>query len=331
MDNKLYKKIKTFIKENLFFIIVLLLIITINVVRLPWSIYAPGGTINLNNRLENTKYKTTGSFNMTYVSFIKGNIPTLLLALINPSWDIIDNNELTLEGEELEEAEIRDRLSLKQSVSDAILLAYNKAKIDPEIISKKIYVSYIFDKSKTELKIGDEIIEFDGNKLNSFEELRNYISALELNTKVKLKVIRNKKELEVTSTTYELEKEIKLGVAASEINEYSKDTVSYKEKIKESGSSGGLMLTLAVYDSITKEDISKGKKICGTGTIDSEGNVGEIAGVKYKILGAIKDDCDIFLSPKENYNEAKKELKRNKSKIKLYKVETFDEALAKLS
>ena len=148
MDNKLYKKIKTFIKENLFFIIVLLLIITINVVRLPWSIYAPGGTIKLNNRLENTKYKTTGSFNMTYVSFIKGNIPTLLLALINPSWDIISNNELTLEGEELEEAEIRDRLSLKQSVSDAILLAYNKAKIDPEIISKKIYISYIFDKMK---------------------------------------------------------------------------------------------------------------------------------------------------------------------------------------
>lgn len=331
MDNKLYKKTKLFIKENIGFAIILILIILIFTVRLPWSIYAPGGTINLNERLENKKYKSKGSFNMTYVSFVKGNIPTILLAIINPSWDIINNSELTLEGEELKEAEIRDRLALKQSVSDATYLAYKTANIDLPIFSKKVYVSYIYDKTKTDLKIGDEIIEYNGKKINSFEELRDYISSLDVNEKVSLKVIRDKKEVNVIGVTYELNKEIKLGVAAAEINEYASNVIDYIDRDKESGSSGGLMLTLAIYNSLIKEDITKGNKICGTGTIDINGNVGEIAGVKYKILGAIKNKCDIFLSPKENYKEAKKEIKKNKSNIKLYEIETFNDALVKIS
>lgn len=331
MDNKLYKKDKSNIKENIIFAIILIITLILFYVRLPWSIYAPGGVIELNKRLENVSYKSKGSINMTYVSFIKGNIPTLLLALINPSWDIVSNSELTLKGEELKEAEIRDRLALKQSVSDATYLAYNKANIPLNIKDRKIYVSYIYDKSKTELQIGDEILEIDNIKVTSFANLLDYVSALKENKTIKVKIKRNNKEEQVTSTTYVLENEIKLGIAVSEINEYEKGAIYYKDKDKESGSSGGLMLTLAIYDSLIKEDITKGKKICGTGTIDSDGNVGEIAGVKYKILGAIKNKCDIFLSPVENYKEAKKELKDNKSKIKLYSVSNFDEALEKIS
>ena len=47
------------------------------------------------------------------------------------------------------------------------------------------------------------------------------------------------------------------------------------------------------------------------GTIDEDGNVGAIGGVKYKMLGAQKDGADIFFVPKENYDEAKKVYKKN--------------------
>ena len=77
--------------------------------------------------------------------------------------------------------------------------------------------------------------------------------------------------------------------------------VEIKMRNKESGSSGGLMMALAIYNSLTQKDISHGKNIVGTGTIDIEGNVGEIDGIKYKLLGAKKKHADIFFVPTENY------------------------------
>ena len=98
-----------------------------------------------------------------------------------------------------------------------------------------------------------------------------------------------------------------------------------KTKNSESGSSGGLMTSLAIYNSLTKNDITKGKIIAGTGTIDASGNVGEIGGVKYKILGSKK--ADIFLCPKENYDEAMKVKKENELNMKIVSVESLKNAV----
>ena len=95
----------------------------------------------------------------------------------------------------------------------------------------------------------------------------------------------------------------------------------------ESGASGGFMMTLAIYDALTNSNFSKNKKIAGTGTIDGEGNIGEIGGIKYKILGALEEKADLFFVPKENYEEALQTLKENKGDLKLIKVEHFEEVL----
>ena len=87
------------------------------------------------------------------------------------------------------------------------------------------------------------------------------------------------------------------------------------------------MLSLAIYNAITEEDITKGKTIVGTGTIDILGNVGKIDGVKYKILGAEKNKTDLFICPKDNYDEAMKVKKEHNLNINIISVETFDEAI----
>ena len=95
----------------------------------------------------------------------------------------------------------------------------------------------------------------------------------------------------------------------------------------EGGSSGGLILALGIYNKITGDDILKGRNIAGTGTIDNDGNIGEIDGIKYKIAGAVKDKMDIVLVSPDNYEEAKKIIKDNNYKIELVKVSTFKEAI----
>jgi len=74
---------------------------------------------------------------------------------------------------------------------------------------------------------------------------------------------------------------------AEDIKEVIKEMYGYELQIK-----------------IPNDLILNNKKICGTGTIDESGNIGEIGGVKYKMLGASKNKCDVFITPKENYEEA---------------------------
>ena len=87
-------------------------------------------------------------------------------------------------------------------------------------------------------------------------------------------------------------------------------------------------MTLTIYSYLNNIDLTHGKKIVGTGTIDRNGNVGEISGIKYKLMGAVKEKADIFLVPQgENYIEARN-LKNEKSyDIDIVPVETFKEAL----
>ena len=91
------------------------------------------------------------------------------------------------------------------------------------------------------------------------------------------------------------------------------------------------MLSLAIYNSLIDEDITKGKKVVGTGTIDINGNVGKIDGVKYKILGAVKNKANLFICPKENYDEVIRVKKNHNLDIKIISVETFDEAIEYLN
>ena len=90
-------------------------------------------------------------------------------------------------------------------------------------------------------------------------------------------------------------------------------------------------MALQIYNYLTEEDITLGRIISGTGTIDENGLVGQIAGVKYKLKGAIKNKADIFIVPiGKNYEEAINEQEKNNYNIKIIGVSTLDEAIKHL-
>jgi PDZ domain-containing protein len=62
--------------------------------------------------------------------------------------------------------------------------------------------------------------------------------------------------------------------------------------------------------------------------IDSYGNVGDIGGVRYKLIGACHGDADVFIVPDgKNYKEALKVKEKEGYNIEIVGVENFDEAL----
>lgn len=332
MITKIYEKGKKFIKENYKSLIVLLIIFMVFTIELPYSIYTPGGAVNLNERVDvENKENVTGSFNMAYVSMVKGSIPFLLLSKVFPDWDIVKKEEITAKGETMDELMMRERLYLKESMDNAIINAYKQAGKEINIKNTINNVSYISEESQTDLKVGDQIISVNGINISSLRELKEIVEKLNEKEKVTLKIKRKDKEREAYAITYKIEGVTKIGI--SFVTTYDYETipeVKIKSKSTEAGSSGGLMMSLTVYNQLTSEDITKGKKIVGTGTIDVDGNVGEIGGVKYKLIGAVKNKADVFICPEENYEEALKVAKDKDYNIKIVSAKTFDEALEKL-
>ncbi len=332
MFAKIYAKIKEFIKENYKYLIFFIVVYLLFTVELPYSVYTPGGAVNLNDRITiKDGYNVTGSFNMAYVSMVKGSLPFLAIAKILPDWDIVKKEDLTIEGEDMDDMIKRERLYLEESMDNAVINAYKKAGKDIDITKINNSVTYIDKKAKTNLKIGDNIEKVNDKEISSLNDLKEIIEELDANTQVKLEIKRDNKLKEAYATTYKTEDGIKIGVSIITTYDYEEDPeVKIKSKTSEMGSSGGLMMSLTVYNKLVKEDITKGKKIVGTGTIDVDGNVGEIGGVKYKLIGAVKKKAEVFICPKENYEEALSVAKEKNYDIKIIEVSTFDEALEAL-
>ena len=327
----LFNNIKKYIKEYYKIIIVYILILTTFLIEFPYYISAPGGLINTDDKIKTTEnFQMKGSLNMAYVSEIHATIPTLLVSVFNKDWDVEKETEVKNDNETIEEKNYRNKMLLEEANDTALLVAYKHSDIDYQVTNNKVYVTYIDELAQTDLKIGDQIVKVDNQKITDKNSLFSYIASKNIKDKITIEVKDmdgNKKRRK--ATLINVLDEPKVGAVITETFDVeSSEKVKFNFKDSESGSSGGLMLTLAIYSHLNQIDLTDGKTIVGTGTIDINGNVGEISGIKYKLIGAVNKHADIFLVPEgENYEEAKKVKKEKGYDIDLVPVETFDEAL----
>lgn len=330
--NKLYEKIKNFIKNNYKFLIIYSVLLLLFTVRLDYEVYTPGGLSNLNKRvIVEDGYTSKGSLNLTYVNAKKGIIPMILLSYVVPSWDLVSLDDQRIEDEEYEDIVLRGKIDLKSVKANAVISAFKEVGLNYNIVNTDLTVYYVFNNSVTNLKVGDIIKSVDDVKVNSLSEFKSEINKKSEGDTVNFKVIRNGKETLKTGKVYVSEDSKLIGIYITSVMEVSTDKeVTFKFKSNESGSSGGIMSALEVYNQLTSYDITKGKVISGTGTIDSEGVVSEIAGVKYKLKGAVKNKADVFIVPSENYDEAYDLVKENNYKIKLIEAKNLHQVLEEL-
>lgn len=314
---------KKFLKENLRFIIFMIILITVVNIELPYYIEAPGGTINLTKRIDKNYKKENGSLNMLYVTEYKGNIVTVLLSKIIKSWDLFEISNQQVSNEDAHDIYVRNKVMLDNSINNATYVAYNYA--GKNLTIKEIQNIVIATTKDNGLKIGDIILSIDNYDVENNKTIKEYLSSLDPGDKVNLKIKRNDKE-ETISITIDEDKLIGIMLITNYIYE-TPDDLNINFRSGEGGSSGGLVLALGIYSEITGTDILKGRNIAGTGTIDIDGTVGEIDGIKYKIAGAVRNKMDVVLVSPYNYEEAKQVVKENNYNIEIVCVKTFEEAI----
>lgn len=320
-------KIKRFIKENYRFLLLMILIVLFFNIRLPYYIMAPGGTINITDRvvMEDYKKDNNGSINMLYVSEYEGTPASILMAKLR-NYDIESNKERQISNESVKEINRRNTIMRDNSLDIATMVAYRESGKEITIKeNKNIVIARTLDNG---LEVGDIILSVDGMSCDDVSEIKKVINRKEEGEYVTFKILRNNKEKEIKSKIVLSENTKVVGVVI--ITEYDYDIspkIDIKFKNSESGSSGGLMLTLTIYNAINDEDIIKNRKIAGTGTISSDGTVGEIDGVKYKIMGAAREKVDVVFVPTANYEEAVMVNNKYKYNLNIVRVDSFKETI----
>ena len=93
-----------------------------------------------------------------------------------------------------------------------------------------------------------------------------------------------------------------------------------------------LAWTLGLVDRLTPGDLSGGRIVAVTGTIDAAGDVGPIGGIAQKVLGAKSEGATIFLYPNETSAKDVSELRKAAGdSIELYPVGSIQDAIKVLA
>ncbi|MFD9433267.1 S16 family serine protease [Streptomyces sp. NPDC060002] len=121
------------------------------------------------------------------------------------------------------------------------------------------------------------------------------------------------KEIEQHNTEQMRQSQDAATEAALKYLDRSDDGIKVTLKLSDvGGPSAGLLFSLGIVDKLDGDgsggDLTGGRTIAGTGTIEADGTVGAVGGVALKTQAARRDGATVFLVPKAECSDAKAEL-----------------------
>lgn len=298
----------------------------------PYVINAPGSANELKPIVSVSGGDPTekGTFMLTTVSISYANTAMLIGSLFDPDEEIGPKPAQS----DRKEYAAEQLYYMNSSQSNAIAAAYKKANIPFKIEPQYVFVVNVPD-GNTTIHAGDKFVQVDGQAITSIQQLESILGSKKAGEVVKVVIDRAGTTVEQNITLTEFQDAIGrvrvgFGVSIGEVQKVTPDDPAHEVKFADTsigGPSAGLMFSLEIYNQLTPGDLTKGYRIAGTGTIDPDGTVGIIGGVQHKVVAAQNNGAEIFLVPQGNYADAKAQLDRIHSTIKLIPVQTMDDAL----
>jgi len=329
-------KKRTYIAIFFFGIVLAFLLIFM---KLPYYVTMPGSAQDL-KPLVHVEHgdRDAGTFMLTTVRMGRANVVAYLLAHIRPFYELHPVEEIRQEGESDKEYTMRQLELMEQSKEAAIIVAYRHAGRPATYEAKGVYVMSVLPgmPAAGRLETGDRLAAIDGRPLNASEQMVNYVRGKKAGDRVRITFVRDGKRHEaelVLKPFPQHPNQIGLGVTLMTDYDVRTDPPVNVDSEQIGGPSAGLMFSLEIYNQLVDEDITKGRKIAGTGTIDIHGEVGPIGGISQKVVAADREGADVFFAPNEhgapssNYREAVRTAKKIGTKMKIVPVDTFDEAI----
>jgi len=327
-------------------------------IPLPYFIYMPGSAEEVKPMVSVKAGggEEKGALMLTTVLARNANVATYLIALVHPYEELALKQTAFQPGESQEEYLHRQEYVMLTSQSSAIQAAYRKAGVPYHISSDGVMVLRFVEglPAAKVLRSGDIIVEANGKPVAKTEDLLQILSSRKPGDHMSLSVKRGEQtipvELQLSALKDESgasaeESRVGLGILnPADVQTIKADVPEKQVEIAAGeigGPSAGLMFALEIYNQLVPEDITKGYRIAGTGTIDEDGRVGAIGGIKHKVIAADRQKAEIFFAPKDydtedgyrfaNYSDAAERAKKIGTDMKVVPIGSLDEALAFLA
>lgn len=259
-------------------------------------------------------YKTFGKMNMTTVSVSGGPYTELSGAEAFYSWLAFDGNRsLVVPTDALyphvshEQATAATGAQMADSQTQAKVAAMRELKM---AVNEKVQVLSTVEGSPaaSALKADDRIVKVGEKQIETLTDVPKAVNASN-GSPIDVTVERNGTQQTFKLTPVRSSDNSRWILGAGLKQSYDLPAHVQYNLDGVGGPSAGLMLALGTVDKLSEGTLLADEDaggdpyrsyISGTGTIDADGKVGAIGGIKYKILATGRYGARYFLAPKEN-------------------------------
>jgi len=295
------------------------LVIALNFVRLPVVTLLPGPVEDVLPRVKvgdrTPTYDSKGRLFLTTVG-VDSDVTfyEALLQLADRDVEVVPRAQIYPEDRSEQEVNLENAAEMDDSKLAATVVGLREAGYRVDTTPDGVRVAGVLDDGAAsgKLKADDRILEVGGKPVTNGDQVRQAITTAGIGRRLAFKLQRGRSTLTETVTTRRAppratqpgETRPYVGVSLANVYDFPVDLQIETTNI--GGPSAGLMFALSIIEKLGREDLTGDRSIAGTGILDLEGNVGEIGGIRQKMIAAKRRGATIFLTPAGNFDEARR-------------------------
>jgi PDZ domain-containing protein len=272
-------------------------------------------------------YPTTGALDLTTVTLTGGpgthlSLVTALQSWFDSSVEVVPEKAMFPPGQTQEISRRENEQEMATSQESATVAAMRALGIT---VPMKITVDSVTPGTPpTPLRPKDVLVAIAGHPLTDDATLRTRMSVIRPGSTVDVTVRRDGADQVVHAPTRRgSDGRALFGIR---VNEDFAFPFTVKIQIDDvGGPSAGMMFALGIVDTLTPGQLTGGRAIAGTGTIDESGAVGPIGGIAQKMVGARRAGATWFLAPAGNCDDVRGSVPDG---MRVVKVTTLQDAIS---
>jgi len=311
------------------------LFVVVGTQPLPYVTYRPGPTLDILASRDGKEiveasgkktYRDNGELRLTtiYVDQPQEDVTLdeLMRSWLDPSEAVYPYDSVYAPDETDESSEAESVVQMVSSQDAAIATALIELGYEVEPDIEVLYVDKDLPAHGL-LRARDILLSVEGAEITSTKEVVEAVDRAPAGQPITFAVRRNGREVSVEVTPDEVDGDKQIGIELGPGFTFPFEvSVDIGDNI--GGPSAGLMLSLAIYDTLTPGSLTGGGVVAGSGTIDVKGRTGRIGGVQQKIAGARDSGAELFLVAADNCPDT---LDLDTGDLRLVRVETMHDAV----
>lgn len=303
------------------------------IVEVPYFAIAPGSALAVTplvDVLEGPEFPPEGGVYLTTVSLQQTTVLQAIEGWLDPAVDVVD--EEVILPPDTDAAQLRE-INLQfmdRSKESALGVAFEHLDYDA-IKGSGAEVAAVVEGSPADgaVEVGERLVRVGRDDVDTHAEAVRLLGDRQPGDEVVLEIEGadgERREVEVTlveNPTIPGRPFLGVSLQTTDLEfDFPFDVEIASDRI--GGPSAGLAFTLGILDVLTEGEITGGRKVAATGTIELDGSVGEVGGVAQKTVAVREAGIDLFLVPAAEEEAARRHAGGS---LRVEGVEDLDDAL----